>query len=131
MTTTGDTIMHAAGVGDFELLVRLIEADADVNELDSGSTALMIAVEEDYAREVFVKYLLEHGADPNIPNVDGDSPLDIARYHKDAATVDLLLSHGAKGKDGPSTKEVNERAYIDGMAEAHRVITNLGGDSYF
>ncbi len=42
------------------------------------------------------KWLLEHGADPNLAWAQsGDSPLHIAAQRLDVKTVDLLVSHGA------------------------------------
>ena len=42
------------------------------------------------------RWLLEHGADPNLPwGADAESPLHVAARRWDVAMVDLLLQHGA------------------------------------
>lgn len=105
-----DALVTAALCGDYDVVTSLVEAGADINARDElGRTALMVAVDETYSG--IVKYLLEHGAEPNVLDNDGDSPLDVAKYsslfrvHGDTEIVDLLVAHGAKGKDGPSAKE--------------------------
>jgi cytohesin len=40
--------------------------------------------------------LLEHGADPNIQQQDGDTPLHVAAFRGDVEATQLLLSYGAK-----------------------------------
>src|SRR5262249_1215972 len=43
-----------------------------------------------------VRWLLEHGADPNLAWAEiGDAPLHIAAQRCDVAVVELLVSHGA------------------------------------
>ena len=58
---------------DFEEVKRLIEVEkVDINEMvKDGETPLSIAW--DGAREI-VKYLLEHGADPLLPNDYNEFP---------------------------------------------------------
>jgi len=115
-----DAIVTAALCGDYDVVARLVEAGANVNVCNElGCTALMAAVDETYS--AIVKYLFEHGADPNIADNDGDSPLDIARYsslfraHGDTEIVDLLVAHGAKGREGPSSKEERDDLVYEGF----------------
>ena len=65
-------VMWAANRGEMAVLIMLISHKADVNCRDAddrgGHTALMYA---DPNRLDVVKYLLEHGADPNIRTRDG------------------------------------------------------------
>jgi uncharacterized protein len=85
----------------------------DINERDSvGNTILMTAVED--SNYGVVKMLLERGADPNISDMYGDSPLDIARYNANAGIVELLIAYGAKGKDGPSNKQLDKERALQG-----------------
>jgi ankyrin repeat protein len=42
-----------------------------------------------------VRYVLEEGADPNQPNYDGLTPLDLAKKLKKQEMVDILLEFGA------------------------------------
>ena len=74
-----------------------------------------------------VSMILDRGADPNALDNDGDSPLEVARYcpyhridrHTDI--VDALLDRGAKGKDGPSQKELTDDAIYDAFDHANAV----------
>jgi len=45
-----------------------------------------------------VRLLLEHGADPNIQNEYGDTPLHKAAYNGHVDVVKLLLEHGRRPK---------------------------------
>ncbi|PTB40410.1 hypothetical protein M441DRAFT_101590, partial [Trichoderma asperellum CBS 433.97] len=42
-----------------------------------------------------VKLLLEHNADPNCPNEDGETPLYLATIRRNEPIVKLLLKKGA------------------------------------
>lgn len=121
-----DALVTAALCGDYDVVTRLVEAGADINVRDElGRTALMVAVDETYSG--IVKYLLEHGAEPNISDNDGDSPLDVAKYsslfrvHGDTEIVDLLVAHGAKGKGGPSAKEKRDDLVYEAFESANAV----------
>lgn len=106
----------------------------EIDERDStGSTALMNAVRDTY--DSLVMLLLQRGADPNIPDIYGDSPLDIAKYNAkrngNTDIVDLLVAYGAKGKDGPSNWELMEEAVLQGKADTQRELSPVGADPDF
>ncbi|MGB8408481.1 MAG: hypothetical protein WCE58_01045 [Gallionella sp.] len=124
MTTDIDDIeIQDAHVSDYEWVASLVK--------DGLDDALMDAVNSQYGANT-VRYLLEEGADPNIADDWGDYPLDIARYYKSQEVIALLEAHGAEEKgECRSTRYLMERSYIDGMAEAHRVLRNFGCDPYF
>lgn len=68
----------------------------DINQRDDrGSTALMYAAEEGKAWAV--RTLLQHGADPNIRDYYGDSPLRVCLQgaRPSARVVGMLLQYGA------------------------------------
>jgi len=46
-----------------------------------------------------VRYLLDHGADPNIVAGDGRAPLDVATAAKSDRIAELLIAHGARPGD--------------------------------
>lgn len=46
--------------------------------------------------ETCVKWLLEHGADPNVRGKRGITPLATAALYPSTAILELLLSHGAE-----------------------------------
>jgi len=43
--------------------------------------------------------LIAEGADVNVKNEDGDTPLDAAIYGKKPQTADLLRKHGGKTRE--------------------------------
>jgi ankyrin repeat protein len=59
----------------------------------SGHTALMLAVLQDH--EAVVRALLEQGADPNIGDAAGITPIAVARQQHQPRMVDALLQAGA------------------------------------
>ena len=61
---------------------------------DSGFTALMIA--QRMADTTIVEKLLVAGADSNITNFWGKTPLDYAREHSRVAVIKLLEAHMKK-----------------------------------
>ena len=99
--------------GDYEAVVREIENGADVNEQDDqGWTSLMWAagainsvsdvvnVKRGYKKyfpenTVILKALLDAGADPNIPNALGKTPIFESVYHNRIGSTWLLLMYGA------------------------------------
>jgi ankyrin repeat protein len=67
--------------------------------IDGNNTALMIAVKKHvkgHERLEVCKSLLASGADPNIPDALGRTPLDIATAGNDTELVKLLKENGAK-----------------------------------
>jgi hypothetical protein len=72
-----------------------------------------------YALAIF---LLERGADPNTPDNEGDTPLDIAKYShlyrhsKVTKKVDALIKSGGTCKDGPSARELLDDKIHEGFA---------------
>src|SRR5215207_5521417 len=92
--------------GDLASAARLLDLGADVNRLwattevierdtyDETKTYLRRAAL--YDDVTAVRFLLEHGADPNIAGIfSGETPLVGAARLGHAEVVDLLLAHGA------------------------------------
>ena len=98
----------AASRGELKVVDGLLKAGVKVNSLSKiqctseifvsnmKSTALLEAVESAHTEPV--KYLLQKGADPNIQNSDGDTPMHKAVLIKDEKLkywiVDYLLTYG-------------------------------------
>ena len=117
-----DAIVTAVLLGDFEAAELLVKRGADINAQDDiGRTAVMMAIEEDWAGTAWVEFLIEHKADVNLLDNDGDSALDLAKHHRRNDIVDLLLANGAKGKDGPSAKELRDDSIYAAFEQADAV----------
>jgi ankyrin repeat protein len=87
-------------------LQRLVKEGADINAQDElGRSALIMAIDLDYANPDWLEFLIASGINVNLQNKDGDTALDLARYNSNQEAIDLLLNHNAVGKDGPSAKE--------------------------
>jgi ankyrin repeat protein len=109
-------MLHRTGA-----LKVLLRSGADVNALDDdGSSALhrtaMKRIEEreaDLAHDIAAaEILLKHGANPNITDKLGRTPLDHAIESEFSTVAKLLRAHGGRESD-PSMLAENEREKID------------------
>lgn len=94
--------------GKIEVLVLLLRYGASVNawDADHNSTPLLMAV---FRRQIeAVRLLLAAGADPNIVDSEGDSPLRWCVEHREYDTAALLLGCGA-------TKTINYSGGASGI----------------
>ena len=75
----------------------LIDRGADVNLIapDRQNTPLQAAMGVYNRKTDVVEYLLEHGANPNMKDIDGNTPLHWACYELRPSFQILLLAHGA------------------------------------
>lgn len=136
---------YAAMFGNIEIIKLLIEAGADPNGLGAYGDVPLIEV---YSAETMADrtdeeitavqiYLMEHGADPNIPNDFGISPFmgfcKLAEFEK----MEVALEHGADVNGSYASRisgENNTTASVlmvtiyDGEAEAVRWLIDHGAD---
>jgi ankyrin repeat protein len=99
-------VVTAVLLGRMDELQRLVKECADINVQDElGRSALIMAIEQDYANPDWVEFLIASGINVNLQDNDGDTALDVARYKANQQAIDLLLKHNAVGKDGPSAKQ--------------------------
>lgn len=95
--TTGDdkdTILHSACYTGILETVKLILNNrlVDVNHRDYlGRTPLMMAVL--FCQYKIVEFLLSRGADPNIPNINGNLPIDEAIKRKDEKSIEFIQNY--------------------------------------
>jgi ankyrin repeat protein len=83
--------------GAYEAAELLIERGAEVNAFSQNSLVNMpIHAAAAGKRTALVQLLLEKGADPNVQQRGGWTPLHQAVEHFDLGMVQLLLAHGAK-----------------------------------
>jgi ankyrin repeat protein len=90
-----EVLYKAAGAGDSAQVSALLDSGTDVNaRTGSGSYALNNAAVENNID--VIKILLAHGANPNVQNSQGDTPLICATKYAGgkAATVKLLVEAG-------------------------------------
>ncbi len=124
-------LMQAVNFGNLETVRALLDAGADPNTKDDGSSSLLIiAIRHNSSEESFeiFRALLAAGADPNAKDHDGRTPLSYAiaklKYHE---VVKALLDAGAdpnaiSGYYGrtPLNYVINELDYLD-LAEVEKV----------
>jgi ankyrin repeat protein len=73
--------------GEVELVKKMVEYGADVNEKSSGMTPLMVAAR--YNKVEIIKFLLSHGAESDIKDEKGFTALKYAElsFANEAAAV--------------------------------------------
>jgi ankyrin repeat protein len=93
--TDGVSLQIAGGTGPFDALELLRRHGVNVNGIPGGVPPLRYVL--GYATDpTGPRWLLEHGADPNLAWGDlADAPLHIAAERWDVAMVELLVHHGA------------------------------------
>ncbi|XP_047332179.1 ankyrin repeat domain-containing protein 2A-like [Impatiens glandulifera] len=86
----GRTALHfACGYGETKCAQILLEAGAVVDALDKNkNTALHYAA--GYGRNECVALLLEHGAAVTLQNLDGKTPIDVAKLNNQHEVLELL-----------------------------------------
>jgi len=85
----------AASMGNVEVLEFLLASGVDKNERDSdGNSALMWVVASDGAEEM-LDSLVDHGADINLQNFNGETALFVACSRGLANKAEYLLDNGA------------------------------------
>jgi ankyrin repeat protein len=92
----GDAVIDAARKGDSMRLKDLVDKNPKlVNAKDQfGNTALHSAVEKGHIS--IIKYLIGKGADVNVTDSEGRTPLYHAEITANTEVEDLLKKYGAK-----------------------------------
>ena len=106
----GDDGFHPLGLacffGHVDAARLLLERGADVNALSRNEHVQTAAIHaaaasaeegtDESTRYELVKLVLEHGADPNLPQGGGFRAIDAARQNGDARLEALLVERGAE-----------------------------------
>ena len=82
-----------AAQGEQALVAEKLEMGTDIDEIDSGHTALSWACQHNQAD--MVRFLLERGADASKASVDGETPLAFASSIGNLEIAQMLLSKKA------------------------------------
>ena len=88
--------------GNYDKVVDILSSDdnANINNYyTSGTVSSPLALAVIFGKYKIVKLLLEHGADPNIKDDEGKTPLDHAILLKESNIINLLLDHNSKMND--------------------------------
>jgi hypothetical protein len=95
-TSESTLLQQAAARGDVMRVRSLLQMESiSIDARDaSGRTALLLAVL--HRHEEVARALLERGADPNIADADGRTPLAVARDQNQGPMVEALLQAGAR-----------------------------------
>jgi hypothetical protein len=104
-------LIHAVMRNDPEKIAALIKAGVWLDETDEGETALHWAVSRQHTK--IVTMLLDAGANPNVPDSDGYTPLhDVAEMGDSPPARTMLEVLLAAGAD-PNRQEKNGRTPSD------------------
>ncbi len=88
------SLREAAETGDVARIQAILDAPVDIDAVDAvGRTALMLATLN--AKESAVELLLSHGANPNIADAQGRTPLTVARALRQPEIAAALERAGA------------------------------------
>lgn len=82
--------------GDMPLFDFLVAHGADINERNkAGDSVLIMTMLENFSADLF-QHLFDQGADPNLADNDGLTPLILVVENQGIPALRLLLQHGAK-----------------------------------
>ena len=100
----------AARTGNLQAIKRHIEEGGDINALDSGFRLSAIAWGALHGQTEIVQLLIKNGADVNLKNGDGATPLHSAAFLGRVDVAKLLLENGAdvkaRNNDGATPMDV-------------------------
>lgn len=93
----GFSLLHLAVARDDPAKAKvLIEFGEDPNGVDaSGVVTVLLYAVSNTTGDAMIRMLLEHGADPEMPNSEGNIPLQIALDKRDPAKIVALIEFGA------------------------------------
>jgi len=115
---------------------RNISIDMDKSSKFNGNTPLILCIAKGHERRdqmsnyELTEFLLNNGANPNIPDARGNTPMHYAFLRRDIKTIDLLCKHGAKSClniQGESPIDMLKKPYKEAKALLFEV-TNADQD---
>ena len=117
-----EPFIAAVAARDGTKAMQLVEARPSVVNARNvkGQTALVVAITR--TDETWTRFLLSRGADPNLAERDGDTPLIAAARVGYLDAAELLLRRGAKVD---ATNKMNETALIVAVQQRELPIVRL------
>jgi ankyrin repeat protein len=129
----GRTALHFAAMNLRRGVVEeILAAHPEVNrQAADGSTPLLLAAKDGYVSNV--RALLAAGADPQIANTAGQTPLAWARARKDDDVIALLQAAGARApaQGGPTLRELKRAQHAADAGGLEVFTTDLVTDGRF
>lgn len=96
-----DVVYAAVGTGSTEVLQTLIDGGFNINDgIGHAGDALILSI----SNPPLLRWLLEHGADPNANRCNTRSALECAIMRASTEVTELLLRHGAQLKNTSALK---------------------------
>jgi ankyrin repeat protein len=123
---TDRAIVGAAGKGENQRLLELIQGGADINAVAlDGWTPLTVAIANGHVETASL--LISHGADVNKPDTSGNCPLYWASSYGRLAVVHKLVAKGAT-VDCPSGFDPLITATVGNREEVVRLLLAKGAN---
>lgn len=102
MTPSEELYRACCGNGDLDTVKRLVGEGLDVNlEINRGYPYSLLHAAVAYNALEIVNFLVSNGANVNLVNQYGDTPLDIAERNSYDAITQLLKDHKEKTDVNP------------------------------
>ncbi len=133
----GATPLHYAALASGDKALRFLVANGvDLDKQDRfGETALHMAArdhEDDDSKTETCRYLIQHGADPNIPGINGKTAFDVAanRQVKGAMEAEMQMlvlqsmTASSVGSWSPDPKEADaqfDRKFAEAMSQGQGI----------
>ncbi|KIM99130.1 hypothetical protein OIDMADRAFT_201765 [Oidiodendron maius Zn] len=125
-------LYYAASFGLLEVVRIILDTESGVDINARGGRAYATALHVSVYREHIdvARLLLQRGADPNIPNNIGESPMYWAVRKRNRAMKNLLVEYGAPGKvmeEADWRTAVSSRLQVSGVEKVNR---NFGPQAF-
>ncbi len=105
-------IFDAAAAGETQIVKEAITSNSiEVSDLHPTTGSSLVTIATFYGRAETVEMLLNTGADPNLKNADGGTPLHVAIFMGRAEPTRLLLEAGAD----QDAKDANGQTPLDNL----------------
>ena len=99
MENIREMLIEAIEKKDLLLVEKMLTEGANINAQDEYSDSVLKKVvfilQEDAERHDVIKFLLDKGADPNLLDDEGGSPMYQPMFNMDTEMLELLLDYGA------------------------------------